>query len=110
MTLQAPLLNPSIVYDYKTSSSEAIDGPSKSFGGYAAKSWLLHSEVAEEKGIPQGDLLNFLQWPSNEILRRCKYVCDDGYYYYLFNGGRNLLHIASRYRLRSILLAILKNL
>src|SRR5436305_14924415 len=106
MTLQAPLLNPSIVYDYKTSSSEAIDGPSKSFCGYAAKSWLLHSEVAEEKGIPQEDLLNFLQWPSNEILRRCKRVCDgDGYYSSPFKGGTNLLHIASRYRLISILLA-----
>jgi len=43
----------SSIDNYKTSSSEAIDGPSKSFGGYAAKSWLLHSEVAEEKGIPQ---------------------------------------------------------
>src|SRR5207248_11753137 len=40
----------------------------------------------------------------------CRRASDDNYFSNLFNGGRNILHIASRYRLRSILLAILKNL
>src|SRR5947207_293860 len=64
----------SSVDGYETSSSEAIDLPSKAFGRYAAKSWILQSEVAKTKGILQRDLLNFLQWPSNEILRRCTHI------------------------------------
>ena len=66
---------------YRLDGMASTDLPSKSFGRYAAKSWPLHSEIAEAKGIPQGDLLNFLQCPSNEILRRCKRICDDDDYY-----------------------------
>ncbi|KAH0551025.1 hypothetical protein GP486_007618, partial [Trichoglossum hirsutum] len=79
---------------------------------YATTSWVIHTEQAESKKIPQGDLLCYLDWLSKDFLGQ--WICI----YRSINPspdncppeGTTLLHTASRYGLMSPLLAILGNL
>jgi Ankyrin repeats (3 copies)/NACHT domain len=76
---------------------------------YAA-SWLPHAEAVEAKGIAQCDLLNFFQWPSNQILQRWRYIHETVYpsAWIPFDEESSLLHVASFYCLLSVLKAILE--
>ena len=95
---------------YKSRDSE-IELPLKLFFlAYAATNWFLHAEIGEAKGIPQGDLLALLQWPSNHILQRWIYIDHrvNDFLRVPFDEEVSLLHVASFYGLLSVLEAILE--
>lgn len=39
-----------------------------SFLEYATLNWLLHAKESQKRDLPQEDLLEFFQWPSNDIM------------------------------------------
>lgn len=74
---------------------------------YAVIYWLRHAEIAEAKGTPQSGILTSFEWPSNHILRRWKYIHDNGAM--PFNWKGSLLHVASTYGISSVVEAILES-
>jgi ankyrin repeat protein len=82
---------------------------------YAAEYWIQHTEQAEARNIPQGDLLGCFGWPSEDLLRRWIYIhhkmtIGDYSRYTMLGEGTTLLHVVSRYALMSTLSAILQGL
>ena len=76
---------------------------------YATKSWALHAERANGNGISEEDLLDYLHWPSDDLVRQWAKT-----YYKLNRYSRNcpstettILHIISTYGLISPLSAAL---
>jgi ankyrin repeat protein len=77
---------------------------------YAVLSWGTHAERAEAENIPQRDLLDYFQWPSDHILQCWARLHNKvASWSRLSNERPTLLHVASRYSLLSVLIATLKS-
>ncbi|KAH8588852.1 Het-eN, partial [Bisporella sp. PMI_857] len=78
---------------------------------YAITSWVVHAEQAEAKTISQSDLLDYLRWPSRDLLQRWSrlYRALDPSSKDCPPGGPSLLHVVSRSSLISALRAILED-
>ncbi|KAF3482083.1 uncharacterized protein GIQ15_04842 [Arthroderma uncinatum] len=78
---------------------------------YAMLSWALHASQSEMGGVPQDDILEYFNFPSEDftqLLKRFSHMV----YYPLTDGPRDmtsLLHIVSRYGLIGPLRAILRH-
>jgi hypothetical protein len=79
---------------------------------YATTSWLPHAEQAYAKGIPQVDLMEYFHWPSKNLLDKWVDIYNtlDGYYGNCPCRKTTLLHVASRYGIVDLLLAVLGTL
>ncbi|RDW73350.1 hypothetical protein BP6252_07257 [Coleophoma cylindrospora] len=77
---------------------------------YATNSWVAHTAKEEESGIIQEDLLHYFRWPSNDLIHRWAKIIN------LFKPLQfdyvprklTLLHIMSRYGLKTPLLSVFK--
>ena len=74
-------------------------------GRYASQFWIVHAEIAEKEHCSQADLLDILQWPDYHMIQKWFQVCDMLSTRQLCDGT-TLLHLAARYNLLSVLMAI----
>jgi ankyrin repeat protein len=81
------------------------------FVAYAASSWILHAEKAEQRGISQEDLLQRFQWPSPWLFRQWVEIFEkvDGRNPRLPAFKTTFLHIAADSGLLTVILAMLKH-
>jgi len=73
---------------------------------YAITNWVSHAEIVEMERISQRDLLDLFQWPSNQILQSWTHIYEIMDSYSCPATNTTLLHIASRYGLLSVIIAV----
>jgi ankyrin repeat protein len=77
------------------------------FLDYAIAYWPSHAAEAERGNVSQQDLLDYFQWPSDSILNGWIFVRYGGSRWLTELGERStIMHVASRYGLLSVLIAI----
>ncbi|KAI9764880.1 MAG: hypothetical protein M1839_005696 [Geoglossum umbratile] len=78
---------------------------------YATTSWPLHAQAAEEKEIQQRDLFDYIQRPPAHFIQHwvALYQIIDGHSINSPSAGTTILHVASRYNLRSVVSTILND-
>jgi ankyrin repeat protein len=81
--------------------------PELLFIEYASTQLFLHAKTSETKGVLQSDLHIFFQWLSNKTVQRWNFIHNIFLSHQSLKGA-TLLHIASFYRLISVVEAILK--
>ncbi|KAI9768635.1 MAG: hypothetical protein M1840_004832 [Geoglossum simile] len=76
---------------------------------YATTSWITHAGKSEAEKVPQSDLLDYLEWPSDHLLKHWAHVyCDADFPSHGHPRGlTTLLHVASSYGIMSVIRAIL---
>ena len=76
---------------------------------YATKSWALHAERAQGNGVSQQDLLDYLHWPSDDLVQQWAKIYDklDCYSKNCPPTETTILHIISTYGLSGPSLAAL---
>ena len=76
---------------------------------YSVTNWIAHAEVVEAQRMPQDDLLELFQWPSDDIINSCgRYNNLIEPFPTLFSERITFLHIASSYGLLSIIEAMIR--
>ena len=77
---------------------------------YATKSWFLHAEKAESRGISQTELVQQFEFPQQVFGTWIKiYIEIDRYSYKCPEEGSVLLHVASSSNIQSIVRCLLEN-
>ncbi|EXL66944.1 hypothetical protein FOPG_16911 [Fusarium oxysporum f. sp. conglutinans race 2 54008] len=77
---------------------------------YAATSWVVHTKQSGTRDVPEDDLLNYFNWPSEELVQRWVRV------YQMLNRysddcpseGTSMIHLVSQYQLMEPLRVILR--
>ncbi|KAI1734173.1 ankyrin repeat-containing domain protein [Xylaria scruposa] len=70
---------------------------------YATTSWVFHTEQCDSKSVPQIDLLQLFDWPSNDLVELWLRVSR-----HCLPRGSTLVHVSSRYQISGLLEAILE--
>ncbi|KAF2259605.1 hypothetical protein CC78DRAFT_591780 [Lojkania enalia] len=78
---------------------------------YATRSWVKHVKKSETEDVSQADLLDYFAWPSEHLIQVWIRIYQKIHPHLTrqLKAGAGLLHIASRYNLIQLLLAILQS-